>query len=258
MLMIISPAKTLDYESPLATEEHTQPMFLDDACELIDQLKKLEPHQVSNLMSISDKLGQLNADRFSSWHTPFTPNNARQAVLAFKGDVYTGLDAESFQPGDFSFAQSHLRILSGLYGVLRPLDLMQPYRLEMGTRFKNSRGKDLYAFWGQTLTNTLNDELANDDGVLVNLASNEYFKSIQTNALEGRIVTPQFKDWKNGQYKMISFYAKKARGLMCRYAIQNRITQVGDLKGFNLEGYRFSDEQSSGDTWIFLRDEQTA
>ncbi len=258
MLMVISPAKTLDYESPLATEEHTQPMFLDAACELIDQLKELEPHQVSNLMSISDKLGQLNADRFSSWHTPFTPNNARQAVLAFKGDVYTGLDAESFQPGDFSFAQSHLRVLSGLYGVLRPLDLMQPYRLEMGTRLKNSRGKDLYAFWGQTLTNTLNGELANDDGVLVNLASNEYFKSIQTKALEGRIVTPQFKDWKNGQYKMISFYAKKARGLMCRYAIQNRITQVGDLKGFNLEGYRFSDEQSSGDSWIFLRDEQTA
>ncbi len=256
MLMVISPAKTLDYGSPLATEEHTQPMFLDDARNLIDQLDKLEPHQVSNLMSISDKLGQLNADRFRSWRTPFTPDNARQAVLAFKGDVYTGLDAASFQPGDFTFAQNQLRILSGLYGVLRPLDLMQPYRLEMGTRFENSRGKDLYAFWGQLLTNTLNDELANDDGVLINLASNEYFKSIQTKALAARIVTPQFKDWKNGQYKMISFYAKKARGLMCRYAIQNRITQVGDLKGFNLEGYRFSDEQSSGDTWIFLRDEQ--
>ncbi|MEX0605346.1 MAG: peroxide stress protein YaaA [Marinobacter sp.] len=258
MLMVISPSKKLDYESPLATEEHTQPMFLDDACELIDQLKKLEPHQVSNLMSISDKLGQLNADRFSSWHTPFTPNNARQSVLAFKGDVYAGLDAESFQSGDFTFAQSHLRILSGLYGVLRPLDLMQPYRLEMGTRFENTRGKDLYKFWGKRLTDTLNDELINDDGILVNLASNEYFKSIQKKALEGRIVTPQFKDWKNGQYKMISFYAKKARGLMCRYAIQNRITQVGDLKGFNLEGYRFSDEQSNGDTWVFLRDEQTA
>lgn len=258
MLMVISPSKKLDYESPLATKDRTQPMFLDDACELIDQLKELEPHQVSNLMNISEKLGQLNADRFRSWHTPFTPDNARQAVLAFKGDVYTGLDAESFQPGDFTFAQNHLRILSGLYGVLRPLDLMQPYRLEMGTRFENSRGKDLYAFWGQTLTNTLNDELANDDGVLVNLASNEYFKSIQTKSLEGRIVTPQFKDWKNGQYKMISFYAKKARGLMCRYATQNRITQVADLKGFNLEGYHFSEEQSKGDTWVFLRDEQTA
>ena len=181
MLMIISPAKTLDYESPLATETHTQPDFLDDACELIDQLKELEPHQVSNLMSISDKLGQLNAERFQTWHTPFTPDNARQAVLAFKGDVYTGLDAESFSNEDFSFAQKHLRILSGLYGLLKPLDLMQPYRLEMGTRFENTRGKDLYAFWGSKITEALNQLLASDDKVLVNLASNEYFKSVQKN-----------------------------------------------------------------------------
>ena len=256
MLMIISPAKTLDYESPLATETHTQPDFLDDACELIDQLKELEPHQVSNLMSISDKLGQLNAERFQSWHTPFTPDNARQAVLAFKGDVYTGLDAESFSSGDFSFAQKHLRILSGLYGLLKPLDLMQPYRLEMGTRFENTRGKDLYAFWGSKITEALNQLLASDDKVLVNLASNEYFKSVQKKHLDARLVTPQFKDWKNGQYKMISFYAKKARGLMCRYAITNGITQADDLKGFDLAGYRFSEEQSSGDNWTFLRDEQ--
>ncbi|MEC9084770.1 MAG: peroxide stress protein YaaA, partial [Pseudomonadota bacterium] len=207
MLMIISPAKTLDYESPLATETHTQPDFLDDACELIDQLKELEPHQVSNLMSISDKLGQLNAERFQTWHTPFTPDNARQAVLAFKGDVYTGLDAESFSSEDFSFAQKHLRILSGLYGLLKPLDLMQPYRLEMGTRFENTRGKDLYAFWGSKITEALNQLLASDDKVLVNLASNEYFKSVQKKHLDARLVTPQFKDWKNGQYKMISFYA---------------------------------------------------
>ena len=255
MLMIISPAKTLDYDSPLATETYTQPDFLDDACELIDQLKALEPHQVSNLMSISDKLGQLNAERFRTWHTPFTPDNARQAILAFKGDVYTGLDAESFSEQDFAFAQKHLRMLSGLYGLLKPLDLMQPYRLEMGTRFENQRGKDLYAFWGSKITEALNELLAQDDQVLVNLASNEYFKSVQKKQLDGRLITPQFKDWKNGQYKMISFYAKKARGLMCRYAIQNQITQADDLKGFNLEGYYFSEDQSDKNNWVFLRDE---
>ena len=256
MLMVISPAKTLDYESPLATETHTQPKFLDHACELIDQLKELEPHQVSNLMSISEKLGQLNAERFQSWHTPFSLDNARPAALAFKGDVYTGLAAETFSEDDFAFAQDHLRMLSGLYGLLRPLDLMQPYRLEMGTKFENTRGKDLYAFWGSILTEELNRLLAADDGVLVNLASNEYFKSIKKKELDARLVTPQFKDWKNGQYKMISFYAKKARGLMCRFAIENRITQADDLKGFNLEGYYFSEEQSEGDNWVFLRDEQ--
>lgn len=258
MLMVISPAKTLDYESPLATREYSRPAFLEDSRELIDQLKDLEPHQVSNLMGISDKLGQLNAERFQSWHTPFTPENARQAVLAFKGDVYTGLDAESFSDSDFEFAQNHLRILSGLYGLLRPLDLMQPYRLEMGTRFANHRGKDLYAFWGNTLTSALNDLLLQDDKVLINLASNEYFRSVQARHLDARVITPQFRDWKNGQYKMISFYAKKARGLMCRYAIQNRITQASDLKGFNLAGYAFSDEQSSGDQWVFLRDPSDA
>ncbi|MGM0952229.1 MAG: peroxide stress protein YaaA [Pseudomonadota bacterium] len=256
MLMIISPAKTLDYESPLATETHTQPDFLDDACELIDQLKTLEPHQVSNLMNISDKLGQLNAERFRNWHTPFTPDNARPSVLAFKGDVYTGLDAESFSEEDFSFAQKHLRILSGLYGLLKPLDLMQPYRLEMGTKFENTRGKDLYAFWGRKITDALNQLLADDDKILINLASNEYFKSVQKKNLDARLITPQFKDWKNGQYKMISFYAKKARGLMCRYAIQNRITNAEDLKGFNLDGYYFSEDQSDNNNWVFLRDEQ--
>jgi cytoplasmic iron level regulating protein YaaA (DUF328/UPF0246 family) len=256
MLMIISPAKTLDYESPLATKTHTQPDFLDDACELIDQLKTLEPHQVSNLMNISDKLGQLNAERFRNWHTPFTPDNARPSVLAFKGDVYTGLDAESFSEEDFSFAQKHLRILSGLYGLLKPLDLMQPYRLEMGTKFENTRGKDLYAFWGRKITDALNQLLADDDKTLINLASNEYFKSVQKKNLDARLITPQFKDWKNGQYKMISFYAKKARGLMCRYVIQNRITNAEDLKGFNLDGYYFSEDQSDNNNWVFLRDEK--
>lgn len=255
MLMVISPAKTLDYESPLATETFTKPDFLADACELIDQLKELEPHQVSNLMSISDKLGQLNAERFQSWHTPFSAKNARQALLAFKGDVYTGLDAGSFNEQDFSFAQKHLRMLSGLYGILKPLDLMQPYRLEMGTKFENKRGKDLYAFWGDRLTQETNRLLKSDDEVLVNLASNEYFKSLKKKDLEGRLITPQFKDWKNGQYKIISFYAKKARGLMCRYAILNRITDANDLKGFDLDGYYFSEDQSDKNNWVFLRDE---
>jgi len=256
MLMVISPAKTLDYESPLATDKNSQPDFLDDACELVDQLKTLEPHDISNLMGVSDKLAQLNAERFRAWQTPFTQDNAKQAILAFKGDVYSGLDAESFNDKEFNIAQKRLRMLSGLYGVLKPLDLMQPYRLEMGTKFENSRGKDLYAFWGTKITDELNRLLKADDGVLVNLASNEYFKSVLKKELDARLITPQFKDWKNGQYKMISFYAKKARGLMCRYAIQNNITQADDLKGFDLQGYRFSEEQSDADNWVFLRDEQ--
>jgi len=256
MLMVISPAKTLDYESPLATDKNSQPDFLDDACELVDQLKTLEPHDISKLMGVSDKLAQLNAERFRAWQTPFTQDNAKQAILAFKGDVYTGLDAESFNDKEFNIAQKRLRMLSGLYGVLKPLDLMQPYRLEMGTKFENSRGKDLYAFWGTKITDELNRLLKADDGVLVNLASNEYFKSVLKKELDAHLITPQFKDWKNGQYKMISFYAKKARGLMCRYAIQNNITQADDLKGFDLQGYRFSEEQSDADNWVFLRDEQ--
>jgi hypothetical protein len=254
--MVISPAKTLDYESPLATDKNSQPDFLDDACELVDQLKTLEPHDISKLMGVSDKLAQLNAERFRAWQTPFTQDNAKQAILAFKGDVYSGLDAESFNDKEFNIAQKRLRMLSGLYGVLKPLDLMQPYRLEMGTKFENSRGKDLYAFWGTKITVELNRLLKADDGVLVNLASNEYFKSVLKKELDARLITPQFKDWKNGQYKMISFYAKKARGLMCRYAIQNNITQADDLKGFDLQGYRFSEEQSDADNWVFLRDEQ--
>lgn len=257
MLMVISPAKTLDYESPLATKISTQPDFLEQSRLLIDQLKEFEPHQVSNLMNVSDKLGQLNAGRFNEWQTPFTPENARQAILAFKGDVYTGLDAQSFSQKEFQFAQKHLRMLSGLYGVLKPLDLMQPYRLEMGTKLENQRGKDLYEFWGNTLTQEINRLLSNDDGMLVNLASNEYFKAIRKQDLEGQLITPIFKDKKNGEYKIISFYAKKARGLMCRYAIQNGVTQAEDLKKFDLDGYCFSPEQSDSNSWIFLREEQT-
>lgn len=256
MLMVISPAKTLDYDTPPVIEQSTQPRFVEHSVELIDVLREKSPQDIAKLMSLSDKLASLNVARYGSWERESTPNNAKQALLAFKGDVYTGLNAEDFSADDFAFAQQHLRMLSGLYGLLRPLDLMQPYRLEMGTRFENNRGKDLYAFWGSKITEEINRLLADDDGVLVNLASNEYFKSVKKKDLEGRLITPQFKDWKNGQYKMISFYAKKARGLMCRFAIQNRITQADDLKGFNLEGYYFSEDQSDKNNWVFLRDEQ--
>ena len=255
MLAVISPAKTLDFDSPLATRSYTQPAFLDQACELVDALKRLEPHQLSELMGISAKLGELNAQRYCEWQTPFTPENARQAILAFRGDVYAGLEADCFNEADFEFAQAHLRILSGLYGVLRPLDLMQAYRLEMGTRFPNARGRDLYAFWGDRITRALRDRLAEDDGILVNLASNEYFKSVRVADLQARVISPQFRDWKNGRYKMISFYAKKARGMMVAYMVRHRLRDPEGLKAFDVAGYRFSPEQSQGDNWVFLRDE---
>jgi len=253
MLMVVSPAKKLDYESKLPTSSYSQPQFLEHSRELIDDLKQLEPHQVSNLMGISQQLGELNAQRYQEWHTPFTPDNARPSVLAFKGDVYEGMAPEKFTQNDFDFAQHHLRILSGLYGVLRPLDLMQPYRLEMGTKFQNARGKDLYAFWKGTITAHLKNELEQDDGVLINLASNEYFKAVDHRKLGARIITPQFKDWKNGQYKMISFYAKKARGMMAAYIIRNRLTDPEDVKGFDTDGYAFNEELSNGDNWVFTR-----
>jgi hypothetical protein len=251
--MVVSPAKKLDYDSPLPTDKYTQPRFLENARELIDELKALEPHQVSSLMGISEPLGELNAQRYQEWHTPFTPDNARPCVLAFKGDVYEGMAPQTFSDKDFDFAQEHLRILSGLYGVLRPLDLMQPYRLEMGTKFENRRGKDLYAFWKETITNSLKEELQADDGVLLNLASNEYFKAVDHKNLNARIITPQFKDWKNGQYKMISFYAKKARGMMAAYVIQNKLTNPEDVQNFDTDGYAFNEELSSGDNWVFTR-----
>ena len=253
MLMVVSPAKKLDYDSPLPTDKYTQPRFLENARELIDELKALEPHQVSSLMGISEPLGELNAQRYQEWHTPFTPDNARPCVLAFKGDVYEGMAPQTFSDKDFDFAQEHLRILSGLYGVLRPLDLMQPYRLEMGTKFENRRGKDLYAFWKETITNSLKEELQADDGVLLNLASNEYFKAVDHKNLNARIITPQFKDWKNGQYKMISFYAKKARAMMAAYVIQNKLTNPEDVQNFDTDGYAFNEELSSGDNWVFTR-----
>ena len=256
MLIVVSPAKNLDYESPVAINKYTQPELLEHSQILVEHCVKLSPAQLSSLMGISDKLAGLNAARFGQWALPFTPENARQAILAFNGDVYTGLDAASFSEEDFDFAQHHLRILSGLYGVLKPLDLMQPYRLEMGTKLENIRGSNLYQFWGDIITHKINQALAEQgDNVLINLASNEYFKAVKKKQLQGEIITPAFKDWKNGQYKMISFFAKKARGLMARYIIQNKLNTVEQLKDFDLAGYRFSEEFSQGNNWIFTRRE---
>lgn len=256
MLAVISPAKTLDFETPSSTSRYTLPDFVDDSAELIEQLRELSPQQIASLMSLSDNLSSLNASRFAAWQPDFTPDNAKQAVLAFKGDVYLGLDAGTLDEPQLDYAQEHLRILSGLYGLLRPLDLMQPYRLEMGTRFANRRGKDLYSFWGDKLTQELNLLLGQQgDSTLVNLASTEYFKAVNTRKLNGRLITPVFKDAKNGQYKIISFYAKKARGMMVRYMIDQQPATAEALKDFDYKGYYFSEEQSKGDTWVFLREE---
>lgn len=254
MLIVISPAKTLDFESAPITDKVTQPRFLDRSQQLIDGLKKLGAADIASLMKLSDKLAGLNVARFAGWQTPFTADNAKQAVFAFKGDVYTGLDADTLDDKGIDYAQVHLRILSGLYGVLRPLDLIQPYRLEMGTRFGVGGASDLYGFWGDTLREAIQQDEALADGVLINLASNEYFKALQAKKLKARIITPVFKDWKNGQYKMISFYAKKARGLMSRYIIDERLQQPEAIQGFDREGYRFSAEMSDGDDWVFIRD----
>jgi hypothetical protein len=256
MLMVISPAKTLDFETAPVTSEFTQPRYLDDSAKLIERLRKMSTADIASLMKLSDKLAGLNAARYESWQTPFNSDNAKQAVLAFKGDVYTGLDADSLDDKGFAFAQKHLRILSGLYGVLKPLDLIQPYRLEMGTKLDNAAGKDLYAFWGSKLRESLEQDEAMQDDVLINLASNEYFKAVEAKKLKARIITPVFKDWKNGQYKMISFYAKKARGLMSRYIIDNQLTEPEAIKRFDYEGYRFSDDMSKADEWVFIRDHE--
>ncbi|MGC6229875.1 peroxide stress protein YaaA [Hafnia paralvei] len=258
MLIIISPAKTLDYESPLATTRFTQPELLDHSAQLMEYCRELTPAQIGSLMKISDKLAGLNAARFAEWQPNFTPQSARQAILAFKGDVYTGLHAEDFSEQDFDFAQQHLRMLSGLYGLLRPLDLMMPYRLEMGIKLHNAKGSDLYSFWGDLLTEKLNQQLKEQgDDVLINLASDEYFKAVKPAKLDGQLIKPVFLDEKGGKFKVISFYAKKARGLMSRFIIQNQLTQPEQLKDFNLEGYFFDEEKidKSGSELIFKRHE---
>lgn len=257
MLIVVSPAKTLDYESELATDKFTQPELVTHSAELIEECRKLTPSDVAQLMKVSDKIAGLNVARFQQWSETFTPENARQAILAFKGDVYTGLEAQTLSEADFEYAQQHLRMLSGLYGLLRPLDLMQPYRLEMGTKLVNGRGSNLYQFWGDIITDKLNVALqAQGDNVLVNLASNEYFKSVKPKLLDAQIVTPVFKDCKNGQYKVISFYAKKARGMMARYIIDHRIDSVAALTKFDVAGYYFVEQESTATELVFKREEQ--
>ncbi len=257
MLIVVSPAKSLDFDTKARTRRFTEPQYLDESTELVDQLRQLRPEDFSELMHISSDLGELNFQRYANWQTPFDLKNAKQALYAFKGDVYIGMEAERFSTADINFAQKHLRILSGLYGLLRPLDLMQPYRLEMGSRFKNKRGKNLYEFWGQKLTDNLNELLEQEKKpVLLNLASKEYFSALKPAALNAEIISPVFKDFSNGKYKILSFFAKKARGSMAAWLIQNRIKNPNKLKDFSVEGYRYSDDESTRAQPVFLRDAQ--
>ncbi len=254
MLIFLSPAKSLDYKTPPHVATHTQPAFLKQSETLIKQLRKLSPADIANLMDLSDPLALLNFNRYADWKLPFTPENAKQAVLAFDGDVYDGLSAKTLSADDLDFAQQHVRILSGLYGILKPLDLMQPYRLEMGTKFANKAGKDLYEFWGERLLKAINAELGEmSRPVAVNLASEEYFKAAVGPKIKGQVIQPVFEDWKSGRYRIISFYAKRARGLMTRYAVVNRLDEPEGLKGFDYDSYAFAAEASDDRTWVFRR-----
>ncbi|MFQ5582255.1 MAG: peroxide stress protein YaaA [Mariprofundaceae bacterium] len=254
MLIVISPAKKLDFEHPLQSPSFTQPDFLEQSQVLIEILRNMDSFEIANLMNISLKLADLNVDRYQCWHTPFAPDNARQAIFTFRGDVYQGLDADSLHEGDLDFAQQHLRILSGLYGLLRPLDLMQPYRLEMGTSLATDRGRNLYDFWGPMITASLNKALeAQGDDVLINLASHEYFRAIQPKQLNGRIITPVFKERKGDSYKVVGIHAKRARGLMSRYIIENHLSDPEAIKSFGHDDYAFNADLSTDDTWVLTR-----
>jgi cytoplasmic iron level regulating protein YaaA (DUF328/UPF0246 family) len=252
MLIVLSPAKSLDLDTPPTTDQCTTPQFIDRAAELIRVLQDYSPAQVGELMSISDQLAVLNVTRYAGWHPHH--GEARQAVMSFDGDVYTGLDARSLDAPALAYLQRHLRILSGLYGVLRPLDQMHPYRLEMGTKLQNPRGKDLYAFWGDTVTGALNEALAaNGARAVVNLASEEYFRSVKPKLLDAPVITPVFEDWKNGKYKIISFFAKRARGMMARYAAERGVLDPEQLKEFDVDGYAFDASASKERVWVFRR-----
>lgn len=256
MLLVVSPAKNLEFEKSLPVEQYSTPELLNHAQRLVDHCKTLSPADVSSLMKISDKLGILNANRFNDWHQPFSPDNSRQAVFAFNGDVYAGLDAYSLTEEDVNFAQDHMAILSGLYGVLKPLDLMQAYRLEMGTKLVFDGHSNLYQFWGTRITDTLNQWIKdNDHSDVINLASNEYFKSVKPAKLNAKITTPVFKDMKNGQYKVISFFAKKARGAMARFIIENRLSSPEQLQDFQWGGYGYNAYLSKPKQPVFTRDE---
>jgi uncharacterized protein len=252
MKIIISPAKSLDFESKVPTTLHTQPRFLEESQKLNKKLKTLSKNKLSSLMSISDDLAALNYDRNQNWKIPFTKKNAKQAIYAFTGAVFQGIDVNSLDEDKIPFLQDKLRILSGLYGLLKPLDLIQPYRLEMGTKIKVGKKDNLYQFWDDALAKSLNEELKEDE-LLINLASTEYFKALPKKVLKVPMITPVFKDFKNGQYKTIMTYAKMARGYMVRYIVENNIETIEDLKGFNIEGYGFSEEMSSGNNLVFTR-----
>ncbi|MCB2182326.1 MAG: peroxide stress protein YaaA [Desulfobulbaceae bacterium] len=254
MLLILSPSKTQDFECR-QYEDYSLPALLDESRSLIDRLKELTQDELSTLMKISEKLSSLNRQRYQNFALPFTQENARQAIFAFKGDVYNGIDSDNYTDEDLQFCQGHVRILSGLYGILKPLDLIQPYRLEMGTKLVSDRGKNLYEFWGNKVTDLLNNDFAGEAGpVLVNLASNEYYKAIQPKRLQAEIITIAFKENKNSQYKVIGLFAKRARGLMTDYVIKNKISEVEKLKSFNKKGYTFREELSSSKEWVFCRD----
>ncbi len=254
MLAILSPAKTLDYQTPLTTNKSTQPDFNTESKELIATLRKFVPAEIGSLMKISDNLAELNHRRYAEWQNQASEDNARPALFAFKGDVYLGLDAQTLGARDINFAQKHLRVLSGLHGLLRPLDLIQPYRLEMGTRLATRRGSNLYQFWGNKVTDNINKALAQQTSkVLLNLASNEYYQVIQAERIEGRILNINFKELRDGKYRFVSFAAKRARGLMARYMIDNRITRPAQLRQFDVDRYAFNDALSSEDEWIFTR-----
>ncbi len=258
MLALISPAKTLDYETALPTDQFTQARLLDHSEQLIQVAQKLSATEIASLMSVSEKIANLNVARFRDWQPEFNLAIARQAIFAFKGDVYTGLDAYALNDKHIQYAQKHLRMLSGLYGVLRPLDLMMPYRLEMGTKLANSRGHNLYDFWGNTITDLINQDLAAAESeLLVDIASDEYYKAIKESKLQAQIIKPVFLDQKNGKYKIISFYAKKARGLMARFIIENEISSIDGLKAFNTDGYYFDAQSSLTGELVFKRDEQS-
>lgn len=254
MLFLLSPAKSLDYETPVGDVPHTEPLFVKQSTRLIKLLREKSAQDISEMMDLSEALSTLNLQRYKAWKPKFTAENSKQAVLAFDGDVYGGLDAKTLKAKDLAWAQDHVRILSGLYGVLRPLDWMQPYRLEMGTRLANPGGSNLYQFWGSQISEFLNQELAGDKTpVVVNLASQEYFKAVDLKALKARVVECVFEEYKNGQYKVISFMAKRARGLMARYAVTHHITSVKKLEAFNLEGYAFAPAVSGPDRLVFRR-----
>ena len=254
MLVLLSPAKSLDYETPPLTKKTTQPRLVKHSNELVEALKELSPEEVGKLMQISPKLAVLNYDRFQNYQKTSAETNSRQAILAFTGDVYQGMELKEWSQNDFDTAQDQIRILSGLYGVLRPLDQIQPHRLEMGTRLKNARGSNLYEFWGSTITELLNKDLkSSGSDFVVNLASKEYFTSVKPKDLKGKVITPVFKDEKNGTFKVISFYAKKARGMMADFIVRNQVESIEDLKAFNADGYQFNKKASNDDTLVFLR-----